>query len=191
MGHQQWDGTQVAVLDACVACAEEKGFAGLTTRRVAELAGVNEVTIFRRFGSKSGLINAVFEREAAAMSDAVGDYSGDLHDDLRRMVTAVWDATGRRRAVLPAILSELATNVELRSAASYSVEEMGRVTDIIARYQERGLLTGEPPLQAYAALVGPLVYLSIVSRLLPELPELDVDAHVDKYLKGHANQEKA
>ncbi|ANE80276.1 hypothetical protein A7U43_14020 [Mycobacterium adipatum] len=191
MDHQRWDDTQIAVLDACVTCAEEKGFAGLTTRRVAELAGVNEVTIFRRFGSKSGLINAAFEREAAAMSDAVGDYSADLRGDLRRMVTAVWDATGRRRAVLPAILSELATNAELRSAASHSVREMTRVTDIIAKYQQRGLLIDEPPLQAYAALVGPLVYLGIVSRLLPDPPELDGDAHVEKYLKGHAREEKS
>lgn len=123
------------------------------------------------------------------MSAAVGHYTGDLHDDLRRMVTAIWDATGRRRTVIPAILSELATNEELRSAASHSVREMGRVTEILARYQRRGLLINEPPLHAYAALAGPLVYLGIVSRLLPDLPELDINAHVEKYLRGHSHTE--
>lgn len=107
-----WDDTPIAVLDAAVACAEQTGFSGLTTRRVAELAGVNEVTIFRRVSSKAGLIAAAFEREASAMGSAVGDYTGDLHADLLRMVAAVWDATGRRQLVIPAILSELANNAD-------------------------------------------------------------------------------
>lgn len=34
----------------------EHGFRGATTRRIAEQAGVNEVTLFRLFGSKSALI---------------------------------------------------------------------------------------------------------------------------------------
>lgn len=180
----------MAVLDAAVVCAEQCGFSGLTTRRVAELAGVNEVTIFRRFGSKAGLIAAAFEREASAMASAVGDYTGDLHADLLRMVSAVWDATGRRKLVIPAILSELANNAELRSAATHSIKEVGRVTEILARYQRHGLLIEEPPLQAYAALVGPLVYLGIVSRLLPEPPAVDLAAHVQTYLQGHTTHHR-
>jgi AcrR family transcriptional regulator len=187
----RWDSTQTAVLDAAVVCAEQSGFSGLTTRRVAELAGVNEVTIFRRFGSKAGLIAAAFEREAAAMGAAVGDYTGDLHADLLRIVAAVWDATGRRKLVLPAILSELAHNAELRAAAGHSIKEVGRVAEILARYQRQGALIEEPPLLAYASLIGPLVYLGIVSRLLPEPPDIDLTAHVRNYLHGHTpdNQE--
>lgn len=33
------------------------GFRGATTRRIAEAAGVNEVTLFRHFGSKEALLN--------------------------------------------------------------------------------------------------------------------------------------
>lgn len=188
MAEPSWDSTQVAVLDAAVACAEEAGFGGLTTRRVAELAGVNEVTIFRRFGTKAGLIAAVFEREASAMASAVGDYTGDVEADLLSIAAAIWDATGRRKMVIPAILSELARNAELRSAATYSIKEMRRVSEIFARYQRQGTLIKEPPLQAYASLVGPLVYLGIVSRLLPEPPVVDLAAHVRHYLQGHARQ---
>jgi AcrR family transcriptional regulator len=35
----------------------EYGFRGATTRRIADEAGVNEITIFRQFGSKEALIN--------------------------------------------------------------------------------------------------------------------------------------
>lgn len=46
--------------DAILAAAQETysryGFRGATTRRIAETAGVNEVTIFRHFGSKEALL---------------------------------------------------------------------------------------------------------------------------------------
>lgn len=184
-----WDKTQIAVLDATVACVEECGFGGLTTRRVAELAGVNEVTIFRRFGSKAALIAAAFEREAARMHGLVGDYTGDLHADLLRIVGAVWDATGRRGHVIPAILSELATNADVRAAAGHSLDELNRVTSIIARYQSEGALVEGPALLTYAALIGPLVYLGILSRLSPELPPVDLQRHVRNFLEGHTPKE--
>jgi AcrR family transcriptional regulator len=186
MPDQRWDATQTAVLDAVIACAEESGFRSLTTRRVAEVAGVNEVTIFRRFGSKAKLIAAAFEREATSITEQIGEFSGDLNADLERIAAAMWDAAGRRRMTLPVILSELATNEELRAAASHSMNAVGTVAATLERYQRDGLLITEPPLQAYASLIGPLVYLGIVSRLLPEPPAVDIADHVRRFLDGHA-----
>jgi AcrR family transcriptional regulator len=48
----------------------EVGFRGATTRRIAEEAGVNEVTLFRLFGSKSQLI-----AEAISCQDPMGTVS--------------------------------------------------------------------------------------------------------------------
>jgi AcrR family transcriptional regulator len=191
MSSPHWDATQTTVLDAVIRCAEESGFRSLTTRRVAEVAGVNEVTIFRRFGSKAQLIAAAFEREATSISDQVGEYTGDLHRDLERIAAAMWDAAGRRRLTLPVILSELATNEELRSAAGHSMNAVARVSAMLQRYQTEGLLAEEPALQTYAALVGPLVYLGIVSRLLPEPPAIDIADHVQRFLDGHAGRAKS
>ena len=50
MAQPKWDATQLAVLDAAVTCAEQVGFGAMTTRRVAELAGVNEVSLARVMG---------------------------------------------------------------------------------------------------------------------------------------------
>lgn len=44
------------LLEAAARIYSEAGFRGATTRRIAEEAGVNEVTLFRLFGSKSALI---------------------------------------------------------------------------------------------------------------------------------------
>lgn len=179
-----WDATQMAILDAVIACAGEGGFRTLTTRRVAEMAGVNEVTIFRRFGSKAALIAAVFEREATSIGAAVGQYTGDLEADLCRIVTSIADAAGRRRSILPVLLSELAADEQLRKATAPSIDMVGVVAGILRRYQDEGVLADEPPLLAYSALIGPLVYLGILDRLLPDPPVVDATEHVRRFLDG-------
>jgi AcrR family transcriptional regulator len=45
------------LLEAAMRVFAESGFRGATTRRIAEAAGVNEVTLFRHFKSKSALIS--------------------------------------------------------------------------------------------------------------------------------------
>jgi AcrR family transcriptional regulator len=48
--------TRAGILAAALEAYSKYGFRGATTRRIAELAGVNEVTLFRHFGSKEVLI---------------------------------------------------------------------------------------------------------------------------------------
>ena len=51
--------TRRRILAAAAAEFGEKGFAGATTRGIAGRAGVNEVTLFRHFGSKRELLNGI------------------------------------------------------------------------------------------------------------------------------------
>ena len=48
--------TREIILAAALDAYSKYGFRGATTRRIAETAGVNEVTIFRHFGSKEALL---------------------------------------------------------------------------------------------------------------------------------------
>lgn len=50
------------IIAAAMRAYAESGFQGATTRRVAEIAGVNEVTIFRNFGSKAALMDEALIR---------------------------------------------------------------------------------------------------------------------------------
>jgi len=46
------------ILEAAARIYSETGFRGTTTRRVAQEAGVNEITLFRHFGTKEALVKA-------------------------------------------------------------------------------------------------------------------------------------
>ena len=49
------------ILEAAGRVYSKHGFRGATTRLIAAEAGVNEVTLFRTFGSKGALLEAVLE----------------------------------------------------------------------------------------------------------------------------------
>lgn len=55
------------IIAAAMTAYAESGFQGATTRRVAEIAGVNEVTIFRNFGSKAALMDEALFRRVSAL----------------------------------------------------------------------------------------------------------------------------
>jgi AcrR family transcriptional regulator len=78
--------TRQRLLDAAFRVCAQRGLHA-TTREIADAAAVNEVTLFRHFGSKEKLIAALFERSVAAQMEALSDAEPDANDldhDLRR-----------------------------------------------------------------------------------------------------------
>lgn len=81
------DGTRTRIVEVAAALLHESGPTAVTTRGVAEAAGVQAPTIYRLFGDKDGLLDAVAEHvmgsyasAKAASAAAAGDV--DALDDL-------------------------------------------------------------------------------------------------------------
>jgi AcrR family transcriptional regulator len=79
------------ILSAAAGVYAQYGFRGATTRLIATAAGVNEVTLFRTFGSKAQLLQAMLHCQAEAatvplLPDRVGDPVADLTDWCGRML---------------------------------------------------------------------------------------------------------
>ncbi len=71
------------ILEAAARVYSKHGFRGATTRLIAAEAGVNEVTLFRTFGSKGALLEAVLEEndtseEVVALPDPPVDPEREL-----------------------------------------------------------------------------------------------------------------
>ncbi|MDJ0680071.1 MAG: TetR family transcriptional regulator [Xenococcaceae cyanobacterium MO_167.B52] len=61
----QASSTRQRLLQAALELFTSRGVSNTTTRQIAELAQVNEVTLFRHFGNKHGLLLGVIEESAA------------------------------------------------------------------------------------------------------------------------------
>ena len=81
------DESRSAVLDAAARLLAEHGARGVTTRAVAQAAGMQAPTIYRLFGDKDGLIDALAEHVmatyVAGKSVSAAQPSGDPVADLR------------------------------------------------------------------------------------------------------------
>lgn len=55
------DETRRKLLEATLELISEKGYLGATTREIASLAGVSELTLFRKFGKKEQLFEEMLE----------------------------------------------------------------------------------------------------------------------------------
>lgn len=73
--------TRDRLLKAAVEVFSSAGIAGATTREIARVAGVNEVTLFRHFQSKEQLLSAVAEHITTAQTEVFADPS-EWTDDL-------------------------------------------------------------------------------------------------------------
>ena len=56
--------TEKRILQAATKLFSEYGYANTSTKKIADTAGVNELTIFRQFKSKSNLLQAVIHHHA-------------------------------------------------------------------------------------------------------------------------------
>ncbi|MFF2526861.1 TetR family transcriptional regulator [Streptomyces liangshanensis] len=86
-------GTRQALLDAATALFAERGFARTTVRDIADRAGANQALIFRYFGSKAAVFEAVAARQGRAQLDST-PLEKLLDATLRSMLR---DEPGQRR----------------------------------------------------------------------------------------------
>jgi AcrR family transcriptional regulator len=96
------------LLDAAMRVFAESGFRGATTRRIAEAAGVNEVTLFRHFKSKTALINEAAQLHALRRTEsALPEQPVDPVAELSAWCTAQLTFLRNTRALIRKCMAEL------------------------------------------------------------------------------------
>jgi AcrR family transcriptional regulator len=76
--------TDKKIIDAFSELVLEQGYTGATTKKIAEVAGINESTLFRHFKDKKNLVEFIAEQyyEDIKKVGAKFELSGDLTQDL-------------------------------------------------------------------------------------------------------------
>lgn len=178
---------EARVFDAVVELWVREGYAGTTTKAIAANAGVNEATLFRRYGGKAELVRVALVAQLEGVPLRTLAATDDLGADLSRVVEGYLETYRQIGAVFPLLLIEVARHPELRPALGAAWTNVGALLEIVAHHQARGALREEPPLLTMLSLIGPLFVIGLVRQAQPDLPvEVNVEAHVQAFLHGRA-----
>ncbi|NJL63806.1 MAG: TetR/AcrR family transcriptional regulator [Methylacidiphilales bacterium] len=136
-----------------------QGVTNTTTRQIAELAEVNEVTLFRQFGNKHGLLLALFEESDrfSNLAESLVEEINSHHDAgqvLKDYASNTLLTLERVPEFIRSVVGEASQYpVESRRALGLGLKEMNRkVGEYFASTE--GLLTTNLPAQKLAALVN-------------------------------------
>ena len=110
--------TRQRIIDAALSLFGQVGYTRASTRTIAEQAGVNEVTLFRHFGSKKNLLIAcVHSFNQIGFSKNFQDHlTGNYPADILTMARLQIEDTQARYEILRLVLCEAQTVPELREA---------------------------------------------------------------------------
>jgi len=149
--------TEQKILDAAVKVFSSDGYAGATTRKIAQEANVTEVTLFRKFQSKENLLKEVLIKHRNAIStlnhllnvnknvdierdlcilgkEIAKDMQDEKKDSISYMFMFMLFEEGRRRPELAEILeSVFKTNIERLSEYFELQMKNGKIRNINTR----------------------------------------------------------
>ena len=181
--------TDATMFDAALSVLADRGYAGATTRRIAEVAGINEVTLFRRFGDKRQLILAAIHADISRLADNGLTTTGDIEADLIRVVEYYSGIYQHRNGLVGTLLLEGARNPDVAALIKEPLGAMSRLAEIFAGYQRVGQMVEEPTDFAVQALLAPLLVITLLRSVTSsEIEFPDARTVVQRFLKGRLTE---
>lgn len=165
--------TRTSILNAAVQVFSQHGFRGSTTRRIADAAAVNEVTIFRYFGSKEALLQEAIMscEEQQAFSNSLPSEPVNPLQELSEWSGAIVRHLASRRSVIRKCMGEMEERPELTIRAS---EFPTRATNDLCTYFDRlkslGFTRDEfEPTVASSMLIAALFHDAMSREMMPDI----------------------
>ena len=185
--HAGVEDTRARILGAARCLFERNGTRGTTTREVAERAGVNEATLFRHFGSKRALRDAMRE----ASSDVEGFRAvlaalplQDPVSDLRTIARYAVEVMNTKRAMMCISLAEEATATDDAPEWRGPTGVLNDLAEFFAAKIAAGQLVGDPMLMSRCFL-GTLFSYVVGKKLWADVQDSStLDGIVDIFLNG-------
>ncbi|MEZ4588402.1 MAG: helix-turn-helix domain-containing protein [Gemmatimonadales bacterium] len=179
------------ILKAAADVYAASGFRGATTRRIAEQAGVNEVTLFRHFGSKTRLLQEAMSCAGFASAHCelpltpvdpraeLAEWAGRTHADLFAKRSLIRTAMGEIEERPDFLLTEHSPPVCAGQALHAYLE----------RLKTAGLITAEADCRAAAAMFMGTLFADAVTRdvlasVFADPPETSLKRYVDLFVRA-------
>lgn len=184
---------RIRIVDAAVELIALRGYAATTTKAIAELAGVNEVTLFRHFGSKRGVLDAIGERLAEApRSEQISPDVPSIRDSLKQVAkheirnVSSFGACAIRLGFDARDNSDVAEALSSEFGPAANVE---RLAGLFGQWQGQGRMRSDLPASVLAEAFSALTSSFLLSRVmmggrLGDSAEDEVAAMVELFCDG-------
>jgi AcrR family transcriptional regulator len=174
------------ILDAAKQVYAKHGFRGATTRLIAIEADVNEVTIFRTFGSKAALFDALMHSHIAASPVPVlPDEPVNPEAEIVRWCSSVLTHMRENRSLLRKSIGELEDRPDAATSMCEGPNCAGMLlTDYILRLQATGQADADADIQtAVAMLISSLFGDALMRDIIPNGFPQPVEAAPARYVR--------
>jgi len=170
------------ILDAAKKVYAQHGFRGATTRLIAIEAGVNEVTLFRTFGSKAALFEALMQAHVAASPiPELPDVPVDATREMTEWCAAILHHLRENRSLIRTSFGE----IEDRPAAAVSMCKGRNCAGAILsgyanRLQSMGIADADADTSTavgmlMSSMIGDAISRDVMPRAFPQ-PESEAPA---------------
>jgi AcrR family transcriptional regulator len=174
------------ILEAALEVFAEAGTRGATTRRIAEAAGVNEVTLFRQFGSKDALLQEALQWASQrvlvlSLPGAPRDPGAELTAWCREHLRVMHQA----RALLRTSIGEFESNPEFSAPGCEVPTRVSRELEAyVQRLRERGLADPHLDTRGAASLLMGALFADAISRdIMPGRFPYSIDESAALYVR--------
>ena len=187
--------TKEKLINAALKLISQKGYLGTTTREIARTAGVTELTLFRRFGSKQRLFEELLTRHMflPALRELLPSLEPLSYEEaLRTVATRFLLSLKERKPIVKITHSEI--NLYPEKIRKVYLQFIDGTTGALARYfqslQKKGLLRGFSPELAARAFMGMLFSYFRTEEIMKgtsitkKMMERDVGQFVDIFIHG-------
>lgn len=174
------------LLDAAARLYAEAGYRGATTRRIAMQAGVNEITLFRHFGSKDALMREAIMRAGATPADQLlPEVPRDPQRELRDWARGHIAQLRERRSLIRTCMGEIEEHPGIFSAHnSPPALAAAALSRYLRRLREAGMAKAPfDETAASAMLIGALFADAMGRDIMPGLYRNEPDEAVEQYLQ--------
>lgn len=165
------------LLEVAARVYAEAGYHGTTTRRIAEEAGLNEVTLFRQFGNKDALLQEAIEQASVHRRPLLDPGATDPIAELHRWALACVHRFYHHQKLIRQVLGDTVQRPEIAPRICEGTnDEMIQLVTFLTALEERGVLQAGDPLiieGGAAMLVHSLLSNALWRDLVPDLPSLE------------------
>jgi outer membrane protein len=163
--------TREHILAAAARLYGEHGFRGTTTRRIAQEAHVNEVTVFRLFGSKTALLLEALRVHGA--EPATAELPQEPRDPVEELTA--WCAHKRRsisamRSIIRKAMSEFEENPEMPKCMTHGASHTyATLRGYFERLAKAGFVTADADIPAATAMLMSAIFHDAIGRdIMPQ-----------------------